>query len=63
MEMKAYNEMLDLINSMDDLDGMMLESLSDNDKIKVFDENGESTYSYAQFIDMFDKGGLEAFCK
>lgn len=55
--------MLDLINSMDDLDGMMLESLSDNDKIKVFDENGESTYSYAQFIDMFDKGGLEAFCK
>ena len=64
MEMNEYNRMLELINSVDNLDDMLFSALSGdmNTDIKISDENGEKIVSYDTFLKMFDEEGLAAFC-
>ena len=65
MEVNEYNKILELINSVENLDDILISALSEKEKvsaIKISDENGELSVPYDIFLKMFDQEGLAAFC-
>ena len=55
----TYDEVLDFLNSVDDVDGMLIECLeSQTPDIKVISGNSEVSYNYDDFLRIFDSHGL-----
>ena len=60
LENGSYEEVLNYLNSVDDLDGMMLAGLQEQEPvIKVISGNMEIEYAYNDFLRIFDTQGLE----
>ena len=56
----TYDEVMDFLNSFDDVDGMLLDFLEDSKPdIKVISGPSEITYEYDGFLKIFDEDGLE----
>lgn len=56
----TYEEVMDYLNTFEDVDNMLLEFLNDSKpQIKVISENHETAYDYDSFIDIVDLLGLE----
>ena len=56
----TYEEIMDFLNSFDDVDGMLLDFLEDSKPdIKVISGPSEITYEYDDFLKIFDEDGLE----
>lgn len=56
----TYEEVMDYLNSFEDVDAMLLEFLDDaKPEIKVISENHETSYDYDSFLNIFDSYGLE----
>ncbi len=57
----TYEEVMDFLNSFEDVDGMLLDFLEDSKPdIKVISGNEETSYNYDDFLKIFDESGLEA---
>lgn len=58
-----YQEILDFLNSYENIDDVMLKSLEEESKpaIKIISENNEVSFDYDNFLEMFDNRGLDAF--
>ena len=57
----TYEEVMDFLNSFEDVDGMLLDFLEDSKPdIKVISGNQETSYNYDDFLKIFDEDGLEA---
>ena len=55
----TYQEVMDFLNSFDDVDGMLLDFLEDSKpEIKVISANNETSYNYDDFLRIFDEAGL-----
>ena len=55
----TYQEVMDFLNSFDDVDGMLLDFLEDSKpEIKVISANNETSYNYDDFLRIFDEEGL-----
>ncbi len=55
----TYEEVMDYLNSFEDVDGMLLDFLEDSKPdIKVISGNQEISYNYDDFIRIFDEEGL-----
>lgn len=60
LENGSYEEVLNYLNSVEDLDGMMLAGLQKQEPvIKVISGNMEVEYAYNDFLKIFDAQGLE----
>ncbi len=58
----SYEEVMDFLNSFEDVDGMLLEFLEDSKPdIKVISDNKETSYNYDDFLKIFDEDGLTGF--
>ncbi len=56
----TYDEVMDFLNSFEDVDGMLLDFLEDSKpSIKVISGNEEASYDYDTFLKIFDDVGLE----
>ncbi len=56
----TYEEVMDFLNSFDDVDGMLLDFLEDSKPdIKVISGDKETSYNYDDFLKIFDDAGLE----
>lgn len=56
----TYDEVMDFLNSFEDVDGMLLDFLEDSKPaIKVISGNDEASYDYDTFLKIFDNEGLE----
>lgn len=56
----SYDEVMDYLNSFEDVDGMLLEFLNESKPaIKVISGNTETSYDYDSFLKIFDTQGLE----
>lgn len=56
----TYDEVMDFLNSFEDVDGMLLDFLEDSKPaIKVISGNEEAAYDYDTFLKIFDDEGLE----
>lgn len=56
----TYEEVMDYLNSFEDVDEMLLDFLNDSKpQIKVISENHETSYDYDSFLQIFDTQGLE----
>ena len=57
----SYEEVMDFLNSFEDVDSMLLDFLEDSKPdIKVISGNDETSYNYDDFLYFFDEDGLEA---
>ena len=57
----TYEEVMDFLNSFEDVDGMLLDFLEDSKPdIKIISGNQETSYNYDDFLKIFDEDGLEA---
>lgn len=57
----SYEEVMDFLNSFEDVDSMLLDFLEDSKPdIKVISGNEETSYNYDDFLKIFDEDGLEA---
>ncbi len=57
----SYEEVMDFLNSFEDVDSMLLDFLEDSKPdIKVISGNDETSYNYDDFLKIFDEDGLEA---
>lgn len=56
-----YQEVLDFLNSYENIDDVMLASLEDKPEIKVISGDSEVAFDYDNFLEMFDNRGLDAF--
>ncbi len=55
----TYDEVMDFLNSFEDVDGMLLDFLEDaKPAIKVISGNEEASYDYDTFLKIFDDEGL-----
>lgn len=55
-----YNEVMDFLNTFENVDDMLLEFLQDEKPdIKVISGDIETSYDYNQFIELFDTVGLD----
>ena len=55
----TYQEVMDFLNSFDDVDGMLLDFLEDSKpEIKVISANNETSYNYDDLLRIFDEAGL-----
>ena len=55
----TYEEVMDFLNSFDDVDGMLLDFLEDSKpEIKVISANNKTSYNYDDFLRIFDEAGL-----
>ena len=55
----TYQEVMDFLNSFDDVDGMLLDFLEDSKpEIRVISANNETSYNYDDFLRIFDEAGL-----
>ncbi len=60
LENGSYEEVLNYLNSVEDLDGRMLAGLQEQEPvIKVISGNMEVEYAYNDFLKIFDAQGLE----
>mgnify|MGYP006916169758 CR=1 FL=1 len=56
----TYDEVLDFLNSVEDVDGMLLQCLEEQEPaIKVISGDSEVSYNYDDFLRIFDTHGLE----
>ena len=57
----SYEEVMDFLNSFEDVDSMLLDFLEDSKPdIKVISGNEETSYNYDDFLKIFDEDGLDA---
>ena len=57
----TYEEVMDFLNSFEDVDSMLLDFLEDSKPdIKVISGNEETSYNYDDFLKIFDEDGLDA---
>lgn len=58
-----YQEVLDFLNSYENIDDVMLEALEEKQKpeIKIISSGSELSLNYDNFIEIFDNRGLDAF--
>ncbi len=57
----SYEEVMDFLNSFEDVDSMLLDFLEDSKPdIKVISGDDETSYNYDDFLKIFDEDGLEA---
>ncbi len=55
----TYQEVMDFLNSFDDVDGMLLDFLEDSKpEIRVISANNETSYNYDDLLRIFDEAGL-----
>lgn len=58
----TYEEVMDFLNSFEDVDGMLLDFLEDSKPdIKVISGNQETSYNYDDFLKIFDEDGFTGF--
>ena len=58
----SYNQVLNFLNSVDDIDGLMLDYLENiQPQIKVISGDVETSYNYDDFLNVFDTVGLGGF--
>lgn len=59
----SYQEVLDFLNSYENIDDIMLESLEEERKpeIKIISSGSELSLDYDNFLEIFDNRGLDAF--
>lgn len=59
----SYQEVLDFLNSYENIDDIMLESLEEEHKpeIKIISRGSELSLDYDNFLEIFDNRGLDAF--
>ena len=58
----TYEEVMDYLNSFEDVDAMLLEFLDESKpQIKIISEDKETAYDYDSFLNIFDTRGLEGF--
>ena len=58
-ENATYEEVVDFLDSVEDVDGMLLECLKSTEPtIKVISGNTEVSYNYDDFVRIFDSQGL-----
>ena len=58
----TYSDVIDLLNSFEDVDGMLLDFLENSKpEIKIISGQQEISYDYDKFLEIFDKDGLEGF--
>lgn len=59
----SYQEVLDFLNSYENIDDIMLESLEEEHKpeIKIISSGSELSLDYDNFLEIFDNRGLDAF--
>lgn len=56
----TYEEVMDYLNTFDDVDDMLLDFLNDSKpEIKVISGDKETAYDYDSFLQIFDAAGLE----
>lgn len=55
----TYEEVMDFLNSFEDVDGMLLDFLEDSKPdIKVISGDTETSYNYEDFLKIFDEEGF-----
>ena len=59
----SYQEVLDFLNSYENIDDVMLQSLEEERKpeIKIISSGAEISLNYDNFLEIFDNRGLDAF--
>ena len=58
----TYEEVMDFLNSFEDVDGMLLDFLEDSKPdIKVISGNQETSYNYDDFLKIFDEDVFTGF--
>ena len=56
----TYDEVMNFLNTFDDVDGMLLDFLEDpKPEIKVISGSNEVAYDYDNFLKIFDTEGFE----
>mgnify|MGYP000019017382 CR=1 FL=1 len=56
----TYDEVMNFLNTFDDVDGMLLDFLEDSKpEIKVISGSNEVAYDYDNFLKIFDTEGFE----
>ncbi len=57
----TYDDVMNYLNTFDDVDGMLLDFLSDSKpEIKVISGNTETSYDYDKFLKIIDTQGFDA---
>ena len=60
----TYDEVMNFLNTFDDVDGMLLDFLEDSKpEIKVISGSNEVAYDYDNFLKIFDTEGFEGLYK
>lgn len=60
-ENSGYEEVLEFLNTYENIDDLLLDSLSEpTPSIKIISDDSEITINYDDFLEMFKENGLDA---